>query len=70
MPVIWKMKTLKNLCLRFHGITMVPDFVQNLTGLEVLDIAHNPDLITLSGQLGGLPLTGSIAVISESSIFS
>ncbi|XP_076085942.1 uncharacterized protein LOC143056672 isoform X1 [Mytilus galloprovincialis] len=55
-PVIWKLKSLQSLSLRYHAFTLVPDHVKELLQLESLDISHNPDIEKLSGELGGLPL--------------
>ncbi|KAH3741006.1 hypothetical protein DPMN_047724, partial [Dreissena polymorpha] len=55
-PMIFHLQGLKTLILQYHGISAVPDQVKDLTQLTELDLSENPQLKTLSAELGALPL--------------
>lgn len=54
-PVIFSLKSLVELHLEFNAITMVPQAINNLQNLKVLNLNHNPLLESLPGSLGHLP---------------
>lgn len=54
-PVIFKLKSLEELDLKYNAITMVPQAINNLQNLKVLNLSHNPLLESLPGSLGHLP---------------
>ena len=45
---------LESLNLSFHGIREVPDEISHLKSLKTLDISHNPQLESLSGDLSNI----------------
>ena len=53
---ICELTNLRYLNLESQGIVHVPDSIQKLTNLEVLTIKNNPHLLSLSAQVGLLPL--------------
>jgi Leucine-rich repeat (LRR) protein len=55
-PEILELSNLEYLSLQFQGLVSVPPQIANLKKLSVLNVSHNPHLLSVSAQLASLPL--------------
>ncbi|XP_025077380.1 uncharacterized protein LOC112554025 isoform X3 [Pomacea canaliculata] len=53
---ILSLEALEYLSLQYQGIVGVPNGIQRLSKLSVLNVSHNPNLLSVSAHAGNLPL--------------
>ena len=59
-PVLFKMTSLRHLDLSYQALRRIPEQIKDLTNLNALSLTNNPQLHSISGEVGILPLKGKI----------
>ncbi|GFO37940.1 leucine-rich repeat serine/threonine-protein kinase 1 [Plakobranchus ocellatus] len=54
--VLFELPNLEYLSLQYHGLVSIPENIKNLTKLHTLILGCNPNLLTISAQIGNNPL--------------
>lgn len=60
---ILSLEALEYLSLQYQGIVGVPNGIQRLSKLSVLNVSHNPNLLSVSAHAGNLPLKRRLACL-------
>ncbi|RUS74537.1 hypothetical protein EGW08_017709, partial [Elysia chlorotica] len=50
--VIFELPSLEYLSIQYHGIVSIPEDIKKLTKLQTLHLGNNPNLLTISAQIG------------------